>query len=39
MDKLENYKNRGYFILEIEMIYYSPDMDKTVKWFNVLKGE
>lgn len=38
MDKLEKYNNRGYSIVETEMIYYSPDMDKTVKWFEDILG-
>lgn len=38
MDKLEKYKSRGYSVIETEMIYYSPDMDKTVKWFEDILG-
>lgn len=38
MDKLEKYKNREYSVIETEMIYYSPDMEKTVKWFEDILG-
>lgn len=38
MDKLEKYLNRKYSVIETEMIYYSPDMEKTVKWFEDILG-
>lgn len=38
MDKLEKYKNRDYSVVETEMVYYSPNMDATVKWFEDILG-
>ena len=38
MDKISKYKNRAYSVIETEMIYYSLDMDKTVKWFEDILG-
>lgn len=38
MNALEKYSERRYFVIETEMIYYTADMDKTVKWFKDVLG-
>ena len=38
MDKLQKYTARGYSVVETEMVYYTPDIDRTVKWFEDILG-
>lgn len=38
MDKLKLFSGRGYYVKENVVIYYTPDMDKTLTWFEATLG-
>lgn len=38
MDKLAQFAARGFYIKENVFIYYTQDMDKTLKWFQDTLG-
>ena len=38
MDRLTVFSNRGYVVKETAPVYYTKDMDKTVKWFSEILG-
>ena len=38
MDSLKSFADRGYVVKETGPVYYTQDMDKTVKWFTDVLG-
>jgi len=38
MDGLKNFSERGYVVKETGNVYFTMDMDKTVKWFEEILG-
>jgi AraC family transcriptional regulator len=38
LSKMENNQERGYTIRENAPVYYTPDMDRTLRWFREILG-
>lgn len=38
MEKLEKFSDRGYFVKENVLVYYTNNMDKSLKWFEDILG-